>query len=170
MTQGNELDRIRVTTPCPKRWEELVGDERRRFCGECRLHVHDLSAMRRDEARDFLAASQGRVCVTYARDAEGRVVTVEDGPGRLRSLVSTAASLLVGFLVLVGCRDDARKRTTVDGHGGEGATTATGGDPSSCEVPENGLRVLGGLQYVMGEATIEDGQAVQAPAAVPPAE
>ena len=39
------LDRLRIASPCPMRWDDMQGDDRKRFFGECRLHVYNLSAM-----------------------------------------------------------------------------------------------------------------------------
>jgi hypothetical protein len=50
----------------------MIGDDRRRFCRECRKAVTDLSAMTDGEARDFLAANPGS-CVRYTRNTSGAV-------------------------------------------------------------------------------------------------
>ncbi len=49
--------------------------DRKRFCGECRKHVHDLSSMTRHEAREVLQSrpTEG-LCVRYLYDAHGDVV------------------------------------------------------------------------------------------------
>jgi hypothetical protein len=39
------LDEIEIATPCPASWEAMTGDDRSRFCGQCRLNVYNLSAM-----------------------------------------------------------------------------------------------------------------------------
>ena len=33
------VQRIEVASPCHNPWEEMVGDERVRFCKSCRLNV-----------------------------------------------------------------------------------------------------------------------------------
>ena len=45
------LARVAIASPCTADWNTMAGDERRRFCTSCRLHVHDLSAMTAAEAR-----------------------------------------------------------------------------------------------------------------------
>jgi hypothetical protein len=70
------LDDIRVASPCPMDWDRMVGDEKRRFCEHCGLHVHNLGAMTREEAMALLAqASGGRVCARFYRRADGKVLT-----------------------------------------------------------------------------------------------
>jgi hypothetical protein len=36
---------IKVASPCSEKWESMRGDERRRFCEKCQLHVHDLRSL-----------------------------------------------------------------------------------------------------------------------------
>lgn len=126
MTDTTRLERISVDAPCPKRWAELEGDEARRYCSSCELHVTNLSALTREEGEAFLAGSDGRVCVTYVPDAEGRVTPVDEllarratpagacseaertSPRRGRTAIGAfarAAGFLFGLLALVpGCR------------------------------------------------------------------
>ncbi len=33
------VDRITVRTPCTESWDAMRGDDRKRFCGKCRLRV-----------------------------------------------------------------------------------------------------------------------------------
>lgn len=106
---GIELERISIKTPCPKSWDEMQGGARRRFCDVCSLHVHNLSALTRSQGESLLrerAAEGGRLCVTYARRADGTVVTA-DAPAarphpelRLRPWalrVAQAAALLLSY-------------------------------------------------------------------------
>ncbi|QQS10289.1 MAG: hypothetical protein IPK69_06620 [Phycisphaerales bacterium] len=75
------LDQLSVAAPCPARWDDMEGTETKRFCAECGLHVHNVSAMTADEAAAFLAAavegkSHGeRVCVRLFKRADGTVIT-----------------------------------------------------------------------------------------------
>lgn len=71
------LNVIDVKEPCTASWEEMRGDEVRRFCGHCQLNVYDLSAMSRQEAENFVAASGGQACVRFYRRADGTVVTAD---------------------------------------------------------------------------------------------
>lgn len=57
----------RIEKPCPKNWDSLTGDGRRRFCEQCGLHVHNLSAMSRSEVVEFMRGSE-RKCGAYLED------------------------------------------------------------------------------------------------------
>src|SRR5881394_4255743 len=48
---------LRIGTTCPKRWDDMSGDAKQRFCDHCQLHVHNLSAMSTGEREQFIAAS-----------------------------------------------------------------------------------------------------------------
>lgn len=102
------LDQIAIASPCSANWHDMRGDARRRFCAQCKLHVHDLSAMTRDEAEALLqAASGGRVCVRLHRRADGRVLTRDCPVGlrqRLRTAWARAAALAFAlWTVATGC-------------------------------------------------------------------
>jgi hypothetical protein len=81
----NPLDNIRVAKPCPADWNGMFGNDRKRFCGECKLNVYNLSDMTRREAETFLLESEGRICVRYFRREDGTVLT-KDCPVGLAAL------------------------------------------------------------------------------------
>lgn len=108
---------LEIASPCSADWSAMQGDAKRRFCSQCQLHVHDLSAMTRPEAEAILeAAGQGRVCVRFYRRLDGTVLT-QDCPVGLRQrlrrakarLATAAAGLLSGLLSLAGCTRDEKK-------------------------------------------------------------
>lgn len=66
--------RISIQSPCNADWASMTGDERKRFCGECRKHVHDLSSMSPAEADALVRDAKGRLCVRFQPDVSGGVV------------------------------------------------------------------------------------------------
>ena len=122
-----ELEQVTVESPCPKRWHDLEGGDRRRFCDECALHVVNLAALTRAEGQALLDERAGdeRVCVSTTRRADGSLVTA-DRAGRWRGLARMAASVLFGlFPLLAACHPTARKGDLTgigvgDGPGGDG--------------------------------------------------
>lgn len=96
----NPLDNIRIASPCPADWNEMRGDERSRFCSQCRLSVYNLSDMTREEAERFLINAEGRVCIKYYRRRDGAVLTRDCPVGRakLKKKVSRISTAVFTFV------------------------------------------------------------------------
>lgn len=70
------LDNVRVASPCNASWDEMLGDDRVRFCTSCEKNVFNLSAMPREEAERLLAERlNGELCVRFYQRADGTVMT-----------------------------------------------------------------------------------------------
>lgn len=69
------LEVIQIATPCTASWDKMRGNDRVRFCQDCKLHVYDISAMSRTEATQLVSQSEGRLCVQMFRRADGTVIT-----------------------------------------------------------------------------------------------
>ena len=82
-TRSISLQQVRVAEPCPVPWEAMQGDEQRRYCAHCNLHVHNLSAMPQDAAQRLICETAGRLCVAYYPDAQGGVAPMESAPAPL---------------------------------------------------------------------------------------
>jgi hypothetical protein len=99
----NLLDGISIASPCSADWNQMQGDERRRFCAQCKLHVHDLSAMSARDANELLQrGTQGRVCVRFFRRADGTVLTRDCPVGLRRKLRRAWARAAAMWLALWG--------------------------------------------------------------------
>src|SRR5215203_1323661 len=75
----NPLDKIKIASPCGADWNEMRGDNRRRYCTMCKLNVYNLSGMTQTEAESFLINSEGRVGLP----PHGRHGYYQRLPGRL---------------------------------------------------------------------------------------
>src|SRR3954471_15999341 len=102
------LDDVRVAAPCNAGWDNMVGTERVRFCGQCNLNVYNLSAMTKPDAERLIAETEGRLCVRYYRRPDGTILT-KNCPVGLRALkrrISRTASAMLsaalGFLAGLG--------------------------------------------------------------------
>ena len=97
------LNNIHIASPCPADWNEMYGDDRKRFCGDCKLNVYNLSGMTRDEAEALIMNADGRVCVRFYRRADGSVITQDCPVGwakvkqRARIMATAVASLLMAL-------------------------------------------------------------------------
>ena len=104
----NALDNVKIASPCSQDWNQMIGGDRKRFCGDCKLNVYNLSGMTRTEAENLLANSEGRFCVRFYRRADGSILT-EDCPvgwaqvkRRVSKTAAACASLLFGLLTSTG--------------------------------------------------------------------
>ncbi|HEY7090419.1 MAG TPA: hypothetical protein VH518_20145 [Tepidisphaeraceae bacterium] len=77
MSSRRPLDVIQVNNPCPADWDQMVGDDSRRFCEHCRKFVHNLSEMPADEAERLVCENAGNLCVRFERNmSSGEVITL----------------------------------------------------------------------------------------------
>jgi hypothetical protein len=118
------LDRIDVAAPCTADWASMVGDDRVRFCSQCRLNVYNLTVMSREEGLKLIETTEGRLCMRFYRRADGTVIT-RDCPIGLRALrrkavmaagrIAAAVAALVGGAVMLGVgRNNAARLRAVE--------------------------------------------------------
>lgn len=86
----------------------MIGDNRKRYCGECKLNVFNLSGMSKTEAENLIMNAEGRLCVRFYKRADGSVIT-EDCPvgwakvkQRTKVYVTAVASLIFSFFGAIG--------------------------------------------------------------------
>lgn len=102
------LDRVGVAAPCPAEWDEMVGDEKTRHCAMCKLNVHNLSAMGREEAEAFVResvkvqADGGRVCVRFYRRADGTILTQDCPVGLAARVRRRVRAVVVAAMAIAG--------------------------------------------------------------------
>jgi hypothetical protein len=71
------LNNIKIASPCSADWNEMYGNERKRFCGDCKLNVYNLSGMTKCDAENLLTNSEGRLCVRYFQRPDGTILTAD---------------------------------------------------------------------------------------------
>ena len=96
------LERIDVASPCSVDWDTMQGDDRVRFCSQCKLHVYNLSAVSREEAVELIIAKEGGLCGRFFRRADGTVITT-DCPIGMRALVSRAGARIGRIAAAAAC-------------------------------------------------------------------
>jgi len=105
---SNPLNNVRVASPCNTDWNEMIGNERRRFCGQCNLNVYNLSDMSRAEAERLVAQNEGRLCVRFYQRRDGTIITDNCPVGlrairrRLSRVFSAVASAVISFIAGLG--------------------------------------------------------------------
>lgn len=84
-----------IAAPCSANWDQMTGDDKMRFCSECKLHVVSAAAMTDEEVLAALQrAVQGEeVCMKIYRRADGTFLT-KDCPVGVQRLRERAAHAL----------------------------------------------------------------------------
>lgn len=111
------LEHVSIAAPCNVGWDNMVGSDRVRFCGQCSLNVYNLSAMSKSEAERLVSQTEGRLCIRYYRRADGTILT-KNCPIGLRALkrrvsriasasISAALSFFAGLLAATGLREQS---------------------------------------------------------------
>ena len=97
------LNNIKIASPCSANWDEMFGNERKRFCGECKLNVYNLSGMTKYDAENLLAASEGRLCVRYFLRSDGTVLTADCPVGwaKVKHRLSVCATAIFSMVIAV---------------------------------------------------------------------
>lgn len=136
------LANVRIASPCPVRWSDMRGDEKRRFCGQCQQHVHKLSEMKTSEAVALLRSTKPTcVRVFYRRDgtvmtkdcASAWSVGLSESTRRLGSMVHVGTALgaftvftvAVGFMLVTMFGDNVRALFGQSAGGLPGSTVVT---------------------------------------------
>jgi hypothetical protein len=75
---------IQIPEPCHADWATMRPEEKGRFCFECSKKVHDLSAMTKPEAQEFLrGAACADVCVSFEHHPDGTLLFREPAPAKV---------------------------------------------------------------------------------------
>jgi len=104
----NPLNNLKVASPCSQDWNAMLGDSRKRYCGECKLNVYNLSGMTRAEAENLVMSAEGRLCVRFYQRPDGSVLTQDCPVGwakvkqRTKAYVTALASLIFSFFGALG--------------------------------------------------------------------
>jgi len=69
------IDDLQIAKRCPADWNDMVGTERVRLCGKCKLHVYNFSELTRDEAQSIALENDGQFCARFYRRADGTMLT-----------------------------------------------------------------------------------------------
>lgn len=151
------LDQVRIATPCPADWNRMEGDERVRYCGQCKLNVYNIAAMSRNEAESLIRENEGRLCLKIYRRKDGTVIT-DDCPvalRRLRRAYRRCAAAILSIVAWTGISQPAMARDSLQGGLDEQTLQKEVGDMA--------------YPYPLGEATVAPGQVVMGSPAPEPA-
>lgn len=85
----------------------MIGDDRVRFCPQCKLNVYNFSAMPETEIERLIVRHDGRLCARWYRRADGPVLTSDCPVGfrakvkRVSKVAGAVLSALVGASPLI---------------------------------------------------------------------
>jgi len=99
------LEQIKIASPCPASWEEMLGDDKVRFCQTCSKNVYNLSSMTRDEAQTLVMDHQGKLCGLLYLRKDGSVMTADCpiGFGEIRRrLIKNVAKIAGAAFAFIG--------------------------------------------------------------------
>lgn len=98
------IPQIKIASPCHARWEDMTGDEHRRFCAHCQKQVYSFSSLSAVAVAELVQAREGKLCARFYRRRDGTMLTTDCPVGarkaslRLQGLLTLAAGLLVTSL------------------------------------------------------------------------
>jgi hypothetical protein len=101
------LDQLQIAAPCKASWDDMVGDDHVRFCGQCEKNVYNLSSLPREEAEALLVAREGSLCVRMYKRQDGTVLTADCPVGvkkrrRRRTVVAAVGGGLMAAAAALG--------------------------------------------------------------------
>lgn len=162
-SKQNPLNNIHIASPCSADWAGMIGTDRKRYCGDCKLNVYNLSGMTTSEAEDLLTRSEGRLCVRYFRRADGTILTQNCPVGwakvkqRVSRVATAAFSLLVTLLAGIGFMSLLSR----NGSGGKGSGTRPGNYEIMGAVAVNVSNVTKQPIYEMGDVAIPNSKTAE---------
>lgn len=109
------LSRLIMTNPCDVPWSSMEGDERSRFCGQCKLNVYNIAQMSSKEAANLIRSSEDRICLRLYRRSDGTVLT-DNCPRalkRIRDRVRATVAVLLTLVVSLGLLSSAQAQGLV---------------------------------------------------------
>src|SRR5215831_9744651 len=105
---NSPLNNLKVASPCPANWDDMIGNDKVRFCGQCNLNVYNISGMSMKDAENLITRCEGRLCVRYYQRRDGTILT-DDCPVGLRAIrrrtrrIATATiSAVLSFFAGIG--------------------------------------------------------------------
>jgi len=98
---NSPLNNIKIASPCSANWDAMLGDDKKRFCSECKLNVYNLSGMSKSEAENLLFESEGRVCVRFYRRNDGTILTQDCPVGwaKIKQNVTRTATTTISLVI-----------------------------------------------------------------------
>ena len=89
--------RFRIASPCAADWNQMQGDDRVRFCPDCKLHVYNFSALTPPEIETLISKREGRLCARLYQRRDGRTL-MKNCPVGFRAALLRASGFTTAVL------------------------------------------------------------------------
>lgn len=66
---------LRIASPCTANWDRMQGDNRVRYCPECKLNVYNFEAITDAEIEQIVRTHEGRLCARFYSRTDGTLMT-----------------------------------------------------------------------------------------------
>lgn len=103
------LHKVRIASPCEASWQDMAGNDLKRFCRACSKSVYNLESLTADEAEQLILENEGSLCVRLYRRRDGTVLTAdcplglaERALGRARIVAIAMVASMMAALTVVG--------------------------------------------------------------------
>ena len=112
------VQRVEIASPCPASWAAMTGDDRIRFCSQCKLNVYNLSEMTEEEGERLIIEKEGKLCARIYRRRDGTIITRDCPIGlaalrrRVRSTLCRAAAavMVIAGVAVTAIRAESRRQ------------------------------------------------------------
>jgi hypothetical protein len=96
------LGSVAIASPCSANWNDMQGDNTKRFCGSCEKHVFNLSAMTEVQAAHFVETEK-TACVRFYQRKDGTILTQDCPVGiKIRKRKNRIGAAVAAGLGLAG--------------------------------------------------------------------
>jgi len=106
---------VRIASPCSADWGRMVGNERVRYCSQCKLDVYNFSEMTRAEIEEIVAQREGRLCARFYQRSDGTMMT-RNCPARFRVVMQRVSRFASAALAAVMSAGPAMAAPTLTKH------------------------------------------------------
>jgi hypothetical protein len=141
---------VDVPNPCEVDWEDMVGDDRGRFCGRCGKTVTNLSVLDGDEIAGVLARGD---CVSFLYREDASIIKVERGAA---AFAPAAAVLLAATMAMtLGCnvgRTSGEPVPTTSATAGAAGASSQAGAAAAGSAPNGDATVINAEPVASGVA------------------
>src|SRR5262249_47140570 len=171
------IDQLKVVSPCSTDWDQMSGDEKKRFCSECDKFVYDFSRMTRRQVEAIVSIHRGQMCARITRRPDGSLLTLETPPvhpavaRRASPVVNATLAAILGLSVPANALNVGAStaqfiaRSDADGDGartpyggGEASVGGTVLDPQGAVIPNVVVKLISDAGAELQTKTSSEGE------------